>query len=219
MPPTNQEIWKLTINLPQPTKTAKTLLVALLFLIFLLMPATALQAGRNIFRPEKNPDSSDEPAVKIRSDQIQHWEQISRSIEQGNSTFSARYYLFVAIILVLIGILSYLLQKFYSERHERLLNDPLILFQELCTVHQLTLPEQQLLQNVAKDQELNNPLSLFIEPQHIRQALNNPLFEKFYIDIEILLTKLFDLIPETKSIQNQSDNNNTETTIVFSNEN
>jgi hypothetical protein len=86
-----------------------------------------------------------------------------------------------------------LLHKFYWEQHVLSQDNPWNLFRELCSAHELSRSEQQLLRLIADEQDWENPLQIFIEPLHLKSALDHKRFEKSRSMIASLLIKLFDL--------------------------
>jgi hypothetical protein len=185
-------------------KTVITAITALLFL-FVLVTVLPLQAGKNLFRPDKEQESGDSETpsgnkTKVSQEQLKKLELITQSIQQGNSTTVLSYnYLLFICVLILIAALFYLLYKYYWEQHVLSLDNPWNLFRELCTAHELTRTERQLLRHIAEEQHWGNPLPVFIEPLHLKSALTLKRFEKSQSSIESLLEKLFNVDSENKS--------------------
>jgi len=63
--------------------------------------------------------------------------------------------------LVLIGLAVQVI----SRRRQRLRHSPWRLFRDLCTAHQLTRGQRQLLQRLAQLQQLAQPALLFLDPR------------------------------------------------------
>jgi hypothetical protein len=158
-----------------------------------------LQAERiNIFRPDKNKESSSDDSemssggkTKVSQEQSKKLEIITKSVNSG--TALSYYYFILFIFFILVIIFFYLLHKFYWEQYVLSLDNPWNLFRELCSAHKLNWSEQQLLRQIADEQHWENPLQIFIEPLHLKSALDNKRFEKSRSMIESLLIKLFDL--------------------------
>ncbi|MDR2705445.1 MAG: hypothetical protein LBC02_06675 [Planctomycetaceae bacterium] len=179
----------------------KTIVIVLIFLCVLLTTVLPLQAGRNIFRPEKDTESafddsemSSDSKTKISREQAKKMEIITKSIQQGNSGRTlSYYYTLLLIFFILVIFLFYLLHKFYWEQYVLSQDNPWNLFRELCSAHKLNRSEQQLLRQIADERHWENPLQIFIEPLHLKSALDHKRFEKSRSMIESLLIKLFDL--------------------------
>jgi uncharacterized membrane protein (DUF106 family) len=189
-------------KMPMRKMMKKTIITILIFLCVLLTTVIPLQAERiNIFRPDKGKESSSDDSetssgskTKVSQEQSKKLEIITKSIQQGNSgTALSYYYLILFIFFILVIIFFYLLRKFYWEQYVLSLDNPWCLFRELCVAHELNRSEQQLLRQVADEQHWENPLQIFIEPLHLKSALDNKRFEKSRSMIESLLIKLFDL--------------------------
>ncbi|MDR1963659.1 MAG: hypothetical protein LBQ50_07765 [Planctomycetaceae bacterium] len=175
-------------------KTTFSIFVLLAVLLTLVLP---VQAGRNIFRPEKDSESSSDNETvlgkkKTSQEQLKKLETVTQSIQQGSTGLAlSHYYLFIFAFFVLGIILFYLLYQYYWERHVLSLDNPWNLFRELCTAHELNRSEQLILRHIAEEQHWDNPLPVFIEPSYLQSALNHKRFEKSRSLIESLLEKLF----------------------------
>ncbi|MDR0704308.1 MAG: hypothetical protein LBF88_04895 [Planctomycetaceae bacterium] len=180
----------------------KTTITVLIFLCVILTTVLPLQAERiNIFRPSKDKETSSDDSetssgskTKVSQEQQKKWESITGSVQQGNSGTALSYYYFILLIFfILVIILFYLLHKFYWEQYIFSQENPWNLFRELCSAHGLNRSEQQLLRQIADEQHWENPLQIFIEPLHLKSALDHKRFEKSRPMIKSLLIKLFDL--------------------------
>jgi hypothetical protein len=185
-----------------------------------------LHAGRNLFERKKQESNDPETLhihkTKISPDQLKKVEELSQSIQQGNTNSMLSYYYFVLVVAFILTItLFYLLHKFYWEQYFHSLDNPWNLFRELCTAHELTRPEQQILRQIAEEKHWEDPLLIFIEPLHLKSALNLKRFEKSYSLIESLLEKLFnfdtknDALMETQLVEHSST---LSTTIIYQKE-
>ncbi|MDR1270739.1 MAG: hypothetical protein LBK82_14580 [Planctomycetaceae bacterium] len=203
----------------------KTVIITGLFL-FVLLTVFPLQAGKNLFDRKKEQGSGDSEMppgskTKVSPEQSGKIENIKQSVQQGNSrTIFSYYYLLFISVLILTIALFYLLYKYYWERHTFSLDDPWNLFRELCTAHELTRLERQLLRHIAEERHWSNPLQIFIEPLHLKSALDLKRFEKSQSLIESLLEKLFnveiknELLTETQTVDPYSP---LTTTILYQN--
>ncbi|MDR3197978.1 MAG: hypothetical protein LBU34_08945 [Planctomycetaceae bacterium] len=198
----------------------KTIIILLVLLFVLLAMNVPLQAGRNLFRPEKEQDDPEMSGskTKLSQEQVKKWETITQSMQQENpKSILSYYYFLLAVFFVLTIILFYLLHKYYWERYVVSLDNPWNLFRELCSAHDLNRLEQQVLRHIAEEQHWDNPLQVFIEPSHLKSALDLKQFEKSHSLIESLLEKLFNLknesLMETQAIDSSSPVLNT--TIIY----
>ncbi|MDR0610581.1 MAG: hypothetical protein LBG58_10760 [Planctomycetaceae bacterium] len=180
----------------------KPTFTVLILLFIILTTVIPLHAERiNIFQPNKNKESSSDDSetlsggkTKVSQEQQKKMDNIARSLQQGNSgTTLSYYYTILFVFFILVIILFYLLHKFYWEQYILSLDNPWNLFRELCVAHELSRSEQQLLRQIANEQHWDTPLQIFIEPLHLKSALDNKRFEKSHLMIESLLMKLFDL--------------------------
>jgi hypothetical protein len=193
----------------------------IIFLTVLFLSVSPLQAGRNLFRPDTDQSQQDEKTFNLSKkgtpEQVKKLEVITQSVQQGSAGLYSPYsYVIVVFLLALLIVFAYVLRKFLQERYLHSLEDPLSLFRELCTAHQLTWTEQQLLQDIAEEQKLSDPLPIFIEPQYMQSALNDEQFEKSRSSIETLLEKLFDSTePEMPGISSNSKTGTVDTTIAY----
>jgi hypothetical protein len=81
--------------------------------------------------------------------------------------------------------------------------------------------EQQIIRQIADEQHWDNPLQIFIEPSHLKSALNFKRFEKSHSLIESLLEKLFDFdIKNDLQLETQAINHSStlSTTIILGKE-
>jgi hypothetical protein len=177
----------------------KTIVTVLIFLCVLLTTDIPLQAERiNLFRPEKETESVSDDSetssggkTKVSQEQAKKMEIITKSLQQGNTL--SYYYAILCFFFILVIVLFYLLHRFYWEQYILSLDNPWNLFRELCSAHELNRSERQLLRQIANEQHWENPLQIFIEPLHLKSALDQKQFEKSRSMIESLLVKLFDL--------------------------
>lgn len=204
----------------------KTAIISLILLFVSVTLVFPLQAGRNLFDRKKQESNDSETTqvnkTKVSPEQSKKMEKLSQSIQQGNTSSILSYYYFLLIITFILTItLFYLLHKYYWERYSLSLDNPWNLFRELCTAHELTRSEQQILRYIAEEQHWDNPLPIFIEPLHLKSALNLKRFEKSQVLIESLIEKLFNsdtknsLLIETQLMDQYSP---ISTTIVYPNE-
>jgi hypothetical protein len=82
-------------------------------------------------------------------------------------------------------------------RLEREISDPLFLVQELNNAHQISPQEKRLMLDLAADNALPNPLTLFVEPRFFLDAREKASYASSREIIESLLLRLFSI--EVKS--------------------
>lgn len=71
----------------------------------------------------------------------------------------------VAVAAIVISLAYWLLRRWRQSRAQRLQNSPAHLLQELCTRHGLGGPAQRLLAVLAREQKLEHPATLFVDPR------------------------------------------------------
>jgi hypothetical protein len=71
----------------------------------------------------------------------------------------------VAVAAILISLAYWLLRRWRMARAQQLQNSPAHLLQELCVRHGLGGPAQRLLAVLAREQMLEHPATLFVDPR------------------------------------------------------
>lgn len=137
----------------------------------------------------------------------------------GESGSYLYYVIFLIFLGGLIGVLAY--YDFNRRKSEKsgFDNSP-HLFRELCAAHHLTAVERRFLRDFAEDNDLEDPLPLFIEPRYFYDALDERRHDDFSRMLRYMLVKLFDIkvVQETKATDSglrssKSADKHTETTI------
>jgi preprotein translocase subunit SecG len=181
----------------------QNILTVLILLCVILTTVIPLQAAEriNVFERKKPSDTSSgdsetSPAnkSKVNPEQQKTVDNIAKALQRGTSGTMLSYYYFILLIFfILCLVLFYLLHELYWEQYVVSRENPWNLFRELCSAHKLNKSERQLLRQIAEEQQWENPLQIFIDPLHLKSALDHKRFEKSYSMIEALLIKLFDL--------------------------
>lgn len=133
-------------------------------------------------------------------------EEITRTLRDamgrdfGPNSLRTNFYfvIFFFFLAVVVGSLVYY-DIHYRQRFRSSFEDPGLLFHELCEAHELTRSEKRFLKNFADRLDLDDPLPLFVEPEHFSSALKNKHFDADRSTIAYFLEKLFDLEPKTPS--------------------
>lgn len=181
------------------------MLLRLTFIIVFLCSAVLLpkllcaQDRINIFDSKNNPSSisSQRKADEAARQRLQEAMSDEFSPTLGDpQTYLMFFGFFILIVLLVVVVYSFNLR--YRETLRPDYNDPNALFRELCSAHQLTMRERWFLKKFADDAELENPLPLFIEPQHFLGALQETDFDAHQEKIRYFLAKLFDIHGETQ---------------------
>ncbi len=196
--------------------------VLVVFGAVLCFPAVELRPvwaqGRNIF--QSTPSNSPPPQPKADAETRQ---RLTQSFRQEFSNDGNTYVYAVVLLLFLVALIGGLVYFDYWQRQKSKsdLDDPKMLFRELCAAHRLTAAEKKFLRDFAEDMNLEDPLPLFIEPNYYVHALRDPLFERSGQIIAYLLNKFFDvtLTPEMPSSFAKSaqcaDTEHVDTTILI----
>jgi hypothetical protein len=106
------------------------------------------------------------------------------------------YYLtlFGLVPALIAGIIYWRLLR--QKRIERELSDPMVLFEELVFVHQLSPQEKTLIQKISSRSALPTPLQLFVEPKFLLEAWGDETMVPSHPLVRRLLYKLFDIATE-----------------------
>ena len=155
--------------------------------------------GYNLLDPRKN-DNKDVPRLPrtVDVEVTRRFQEIQNAVDPENRGFyhSAVYYaLFLfGVAVVIAGLFGWKIWQ--RKREEWEINDPMALVRELNHVHQLTEQEKHLMKELSAQNALPTPLSLFVEPKFLLEALGNNAFDPLRSTVRRLLLKLFDIIAE-----------------------
>lgn len=176
--------------------------------------------GRNIFEVQRNAPTRTRPKA---DDETR--DRLNRALQDEftNGLGTAGSYLYYLAFLLFLGILIGVLIHYDLRRRSREktgYDNSKLLFRELCAAHQLTAVERRFLRDFAEDNDLEDPLPLFIEPHYFYDALDGRRYDDFSRMLRYLLVKLFDIkvAQETKATDSglkgpKSADKHTETTI------
>ncbi|MDR0871819.1 MAG: hypothetical protein LBN39_13635 [Planctomycetaceae bacterium] len=165
-----------------------------LFSPFGNVPLCAQEGNRNIFQKK---DSNTPGKPRPKADQSKKQVLQTMMSEEFSPTFGdTRTYLLVfgfLLIVALFIIAVYNIDARYRDMFKPGYENPPALFREVCAAHQLTLSERHFLKRFAEEADLDNPLPLFIEPQHFLSALQDARFDASKEMLWYFLVKLFDI--------------------------
>ena len=163
----------------------------------LTIPLESVRAqSRNIFdTTTHNPRIPREVPATAGDDRI---ERMGRSLQRAftDETQQSRafisYGIFLGITAVLIaGFLGWRVWR--QKKKARELSDPMFLVYELNSAHQLSEPEKRVMQELSEKNSLPTSLKLFVEPKYLLDALENETFASSRLEVQQLLSKLFDI--------------------------
>jgi hypothetical protein len=101
------------------------------------------------------------------------------------------------IIWVIYQICSYF-QKIDAD-------NPWSLYKQLCKVHHLNFIEKRVIHKLLQENQLNDPLPIFVEPEYLKKAIDDDSLKNDRMVVQILLDKLFQ--PEIRQQANRSTDN------------
>lgn len=179
--------------------------LTLLFIVGFVWGATVLIAPSTIFAQQgervniwdtkrntgpstPRPKADEERARILR-------EALGRDFGPNSFRTNLYYIVFFMILAAVVGALIYY-DVHYRRRFQSAYEDPDLLFKELCKAHELTRSERRFLRNFADRLDLDDPLPLFIEPNHFLAVMDDRDFTEFRPTIRYFLGKLFDLKTE-----------------------
>ena len=148
--------------------------------------------GVNIFniKPKKDepPPNSNTPTPSV----IQGMQRAGdpQKKEIGRAAWYYTFLLF-GVAIVVAGVVCWRMWR--QRRAEWELNDPMALVKELVFVHQLSDQDKRFMQELSEKNSLTSPLSLFVEPKFLLDALESDSFISAQTSVRRLLAKLFDI--------------------------
>lgn len=159
-----------------------------------VLPVQAQTNKRNVFETRR---STTPNRSRSRTDDETN-ETLRQALGKGFgkhlSSGSLLLYLgFFAVLFALIFSLVYYDSNY--RRYHSSLENPWIVFRELCKAHQLTRAEARFLKKISEDFKLDDPLPLFIEPRYFIGALENKTLESSKPMIQYLMKKFFEIEP------------------------
>jgi len=102
-------------------------------------------------------------------------------------------FFFLILLFLFVGGLVYYDTVYLKNRGN--LENPWVVFRELCKAHQLNRNDKVFLQRAADVLDLDDPLPLFIEPKYLLSLLDNKDFQTDRIEALKLLHQFFDFEP------------------------
>ncbi len=115
----------------------------------------------------------------------------SRAAKPGDWLFGWDRVALVAGGAVAIITVAWIVMRLVARRERRQGHSPWCLFKELCTAHELSLRERQLLTRLAQHHRLEHPTALFIEPTWWEPQRLGPAWSKCLTELERLRKRLF----------------------------
>jgi hypothetical protein len=98
-------------------------------------------------------------------------ESLSRGFRPENKSLSMGHLLLVGACVAAVTVLVWALSRYIGQFDpRRRVSSPRALFAQLCQAHSLAWPERQLLRRLAREQELDMPAMLFIEPERFEPS-------------------------------------------------
>lgn len=124
--------------------------------------------------------------------QIDKWREMGREFQTdrpklGLGTVIAS----IAVLAVVIVFLWLLARLMNRQEGRRLFNNPKQLFRSLCRAHHLNRADRRLLARIGRLRRLPQPASLFLEPEHLDRAWENPACRGEQAAIKRLRARLF----------------------------
>ena len=132
--------------------------------------------------------------------------RIQRSLHDGFDTPPEVYReqtksIFIVFGLLAAGIVLFLMWYIWQQKiAEAAKNNPNTLFNELCTIHQLSGKEQHILKTIAANNSLACPLQLFVEPRYLLETLHHRNFASSRASVKKLLATLFGITPDSAGL-------------------
>lgn len=90
----------------------------------------------------------------------------------------------------LLAVVIWILRR-QQRRELKQIDNPVLLYQELCRAHRLSWRQRSLLRQVAQQRQIANQLELFVEPSHLVSVANSTPNPKKKTRLQQLQTKLF----------------------------
>ncbi|MGY8771444.1 MAG: hypothetical protein ACKVH8_23775 [Pirellulales bacterium] len=109
--------------------------------------------------------------------------------ETATVDYTALIIVTVIAVLIVLGLVFY--KRFIVDEEDVACNDSKKLFTHLCQAHEIQTENHKLLQKVTRNLKMEHPALLFVDPNFIVQATQDPLFENSKSTLETLGKKLF----------------------------
>ncbi|MGL6196717.1 MAG: hypothetical protein ACRC2T_18040 [Thermoguttaceae bacterium] len=156
--------------------------------VLMLCASVAFFSSSNAFLHAQDSDSNQ---LDIKS--VQH--ALNESLGQGKHVNGWRNFFILTSSFAAIGVIVFalfILEKRYNVfEYKKSYNSPKGLFFELCAAHEFSRKQSKLLEKIAKELQLDNPIQLFIEPSYLVTAIDENLVPKSIVEIRRIYDDLF----------------------------
>ncbi len=100
---------------------------------------------------------------------------LGRNFRGANAELSYKDLLLASFIVIGVAALVALLKRLSRDTPRRAINSPRRLFRDLCRLHGLDRASRGLLRRLARQQQLDHPARLFVEPERFDPCNLGPL--------------------------------------------
>ena len=119
----------------------------------------------------------------------------SEHFNSGSRRTSEAITIFLLLLLLCLLISGLIYYDAVYLKQQKNLENPWVVFKELCKAHQLRRREKLFLQRAADGLGLDDPLPLFIEPKFLMSLLENNDFKEDRMEVMKLLHMFFGIEP------------------------
>jgi hypothetical protein len=99
----------------------------------------------------------------------------------------------VVVAAIIVTAALWWVKRWRTVRAQHLTNSPAHLLQALCTRHGLARPDQRLLVNLAREQRLEHPAQLFVDPRLWEPSRLGPLGKRYAAQLGRMRERIFEL--------------------------
>lgn len=114
-------------------------------------------------------------------------------LAQQEAGFEWEGWAIAAIAVIAVTAALWWLKRWRTVRAQRLTNSPAHLLQELCARHGLAGPDQRLLASLAREQRLEHPAQLFVDPRLWEPSRTGPLGKRHAAQLGRMRERIFEL--------------------------
>jgi hypothetical protein len=137
--------------------------------------------------------------------QIEKWQQMGRDFRTDRPKLDPTILIACFGILLAIVCGIWLLSRLLTRQEgRRLFNSPRQLFRGLCGQHELSRTERRLLKQVARFENIEQPASLFLQPEAFDIAARHPEFAQQVPQLRDLCRRLFEGLPPAVAVASAS---------------
>ena len=97
-------------------------------------------------------------------------DDMGRRFRRGGSSLDLGHVWLLVLLMVVVVVAAVIAHRIVSARNKPGYNSPGALFVELCKAHGLRRSQRQLLLRVARQNRLQHPARLFVEPERFESA-------------------------------------------------